>query len=337
MSQATTRTKRREDPAFLERYQAFLRASPQGSVYCEPWWLDAVAPGRWDVLTVEKKGKLQACWPLVFDRLERPRQVTMPPLTQKLGILLPDMSEKKYAEALSEHHRLTEALIEQLPAVRRFSQRFHEHFTNWLPFYWRGFGQMSRYTYLIEPLGDADGRWAAMRTLARQNIRKAEKAGLTVSRDLPPEDFWPLNEQTFTRQGRASPFSRELLRRVDAACVANAERKIFAATDADGRLHAAVYLVIHGDTAYYLLGGSDPELRSSGASYRLFWEAMAYAAERVRRFDFEGSMVQSIEAAFRAMGGRQTPYFAISRDRLGPREYVEAGLRRLRRVLPNGR
>ena len=300
-----------------EAYAAWLARSPQASLYCEPWWLDVVAPGRWRILTVEKGGKLQAAWPVVFDRPHAPKAVVMPPLTQKLGMLLPDMQQKKQAEVLSEQHRLMDRLIEQLPAVKRFNQRFHENLTNWLPFYWRGYQQTTRYTYLVQPLGDENERWEAMRTTARTEVRKAQKAGLTVTTDMAPDAFWPLHEQVFDRQGRAAPFSRDFLRRIDQAVTTHAERVIFAAYDPEGRPHAAVYLVLHRDTAYYLLSGSDPSLRSSGATYLLLWEAMRYASERVRRFDFEGSMIQPIEAAFRAMGARQTPYFQITRAEPG--------------------
>jgi hypothetical protein len=40
---------------------------------------------------------------------------------------------------------------------------------------------------------------------------------------------------------------------------------MFFAQDAEGRIHAALYLVWDASYAYYLLGGADPRLRGSGA------------------------------------------------------------------------
>jgi hypothetical protein len=65
--------------------------------------------------------------------------------------------------------------------------------------------------------------------------------------------------------------------------------------------------------AYNLLGGADPQLRTSGASSLLMWESIVRARERTDVFDFEGSMLQPVERFFRSFGARQTPYLRVSR------------------------
>lgn len=66
-------------------------------------------------------------------------------------------------------------------------------------------------------------------------------------------------------------------------------------------------------TVYYLLGGGDPELRTSGATSLLMWEGIRWASEQGKQFDFEGSMVEPIERFFRSFGARQIPYFGIEK------------------------
>ncbi len=73
------------------------------------------------------------------------------------------------------------------------------------------------------------------------------------------------------------------------------------------------YVVWDRHAAYYLLGGGDPELRTSGASSLLMWEAILRAREVTDVFDFEGSMLKPVERFFRAFGGHQTPYLYVSR------------------------
>lgn len=109
------------------------------------------------------------------------------------------------------------------------------------------------------------------------------------------------------------PYTRELVRRLDSACEAQNARRMFFAEDAQGRTHAAIYLVWDENSAYYLMGGGDPELRSSGASSLLLWEAIQFAATVSNKFDFEGSMGESIERFFRGFGARQVPYFYVRR------------------------
>jgi hypothetical protein len=105
---------------------------------------------------------------------------------------------------------------------------------------------------------------------------------------------------------------------------------LFACDDAD-QVHAVAYVVWDRHAAFYLLGGGDPELRTSGAASLLMWEAIMQARGVTDVFDFEGSMLKPIERFFRAFGAQQTPYLYVSRTTrtanalLGTRD----GLRRL--------
>ena len=72
--------------------------------------------------------------------------------------------------------------------------------------------------------------------------------------------------------------------------------------DSQGRIHAASYFVYDEKCCYYLIGGGDPELRTSGASSLLMWEGIKFASTVSGSFDFEGSMIEPIERFFRAFG-----------------------------------
>ena len=90
-------------------------------------------------------------------------------------------------------------------------------------------------------------------------------------------------------------------------------RRIFLAADEAGTAHAAVYLVWDDDTVYYLMSGSDPELRKSGAVSLCLWEAIRYSVGRFQRFDFEGSVVEPIERYFRSFGSERVEYYRVFR------------------------
>ncbi len=307
--------------AAADPYDRWLDTSPQRSIYCRRWWLDAVAPNAYEILTIEEGGEIRAAWPITFQEISGHRVVAMPPLTQKLGVLFA-ASPAKYAERLSQEHRLIEGLIERLPARTFVSHHFHETFTNWLPFHWHGFQQTTRYTYLLPSLADVDAIWNALRKAARTTIRNGEKHGLRVRDATDVGEVFSLYARTMARQGLPLPYTQAQLERLDAACVANAGRQALIAEDAQGRPHAGLYLVYDQDCAIYLMGGADPELRQSGAQTVLLWEAIRFASSRSRQFDFEGSMIRGVEAALRDLGGIQTPYFRIWReadfDRVAP-------------------
>jgi hypothetical protein len=107
------------------------------------------------------------------------------------------------------------------------------------------------------------------------------------------------------------PFDEQLVRRIDAACAGRSARKMFAARDPQGRVHAILYHVYDSKCMYYLMQGSDPALRSSGAALLAQWHAIQYAASVTDVYDFEGSMLENVEPLFRSFGAAQKPYFTI--------------------------
>lgn len=280
------------------------------SLFQKEWWLDAVAPGKWEAVIVKRGNEIVARLPYVIEKKFGFTILKQPPLTPTLGPWLRS-TDAKPSKRLSIQKELIWELLELLPRYDYFSQNLHPSISNWLPFYWKGFEQTTRYTYVIESLPDLDKIWNTFSEQARRNIRKAEKA-VMVSTDADIEEFLHLNEKTFKRQGKSLPYSRDFIRRMDVACLRQKARQIFLAKDDKGRTHAAIYILWDEESAYYLMGGEDPALRNSEASSLLMWEAVRFAATVTKRFDFEGSMIQSIEKFFRSFGGKQTPYLKIT-------------------------
>ena len=268
---------------------------------------------NWDVVLIEKKERIIACLPYLYIKRYLFTIFGMPQLTQILGPWLRP-SSAKYANQLAEQKDLMTALIEKLPAFSCFSQNFHYSITNWLPFYWQGFSQTTRYTYVLEEISVTSKIWDGMLPKIRTDIKKAQnRFGLKVCTDLGIDTFLTINEKTFSKQGMQLPYSKNFVKRLDKACKEHNARKIFFAKDSDGRIHAAVYIVWDENSAYYLMGGSDPKLRNSGANSLCMWEAIKFASAVTQKFDFEGSMIESVERFFRAFGAKQVPYFHITK------------------------
>ena len=286
--------------------------SETNSIFEQPWWLDAVAPDAWGAVQVSKGGEIVARLPYVVKQKRGLTALSMPPLTLTLGPWLKP-STAKYANQLSQQKELMTSLIEQLPPHDYFSQYFHHSVTNWLPFYWQGFEQTTRYTYVIEALEDLERVWSHFSKKLRWEIRKAQKQ-LAVRTDVEDiERFLDINALTFKRQGLDVPYNRDVVRRLDAACTKHQARRMFFAEDAQGRIHAVLYFVWDKNSTYALMGGSDPDLRSSGADSLLTWEAIRFAATIGNTFNLAGSMIESVERFNRAFGGMQTPYFHVTR------------------------
>ena len=288
--------------------------TPSNALFDQPWWLDAVAPGAWEQVEVAGgDGSSVARLPFVRRTRFGLTVVSQPSLTQALGPALA-ATEGKYARRLELEKERMEALISALPPFAFFRQNFAPAITNWLPFYWAGFTATARYTYRLEDLADLDAVWAEFTDSTRRQVRRAERV-VEVRDDFALDRFLELNEMTFRRQGLPVPHGLGLIRRIDEAAGGRDARRLLAAIDAQGRTHAAIYLVFDERAAYYLIGARDDELRSSGATSLLLWEAIRFAAGRSRVFDFEGSMIESIERFFRGFGAKQVPYFRVEKAR----------------------
>ena len=236
-------------------------------IFSQPWWLDSVVgENGWDVCIVENGNQIIASMPYVLRKKFGFCLCVMPPLTQTLGPWIrPSIS--KYAKQLSQIKASMNQLIEQLPKYSFFLQKWHYSQDNWIAFYWKGFHQTTGYTYLIEDLSNLEDVWSNLQSNAKGDIRKASnKYNLIIDHKLTISDFFKLNKKVFLRQGISQPYSEEFVSRLDFACKNNNAGKIFIAVDNVGRMHAGVYLIWDKNSAYYLMGGGDPDLRNSGAA-----------------------------------------------------------------------
>ena len=118
---------------------------------------------------------------------------------------------------------------------------------------------------------------------------------------------------SFDRQAISIFYPFDFLENYDEALARKEARKIFFAIDENGEIHAVSYLIWDNNRSYYHLAGENPKFRGSGASIFLTWEAIKYTKEELglNIFDFEGSMLQPIEAIRRQFGAKQLPYFRV--------------------------
>lgn len=299
-----------------EKYRVLCAEEESIPIFSQAWWLDATAgQDNWDVALVDSGERIMAALPYMIKKRFGLVVLTQPALTQTLGPWLRN-SDAKYAKMLGQQKDLMQSLIDQLPVADHYSQNWHHSQKNWLPFFWSGFSQTTRYTYALPDLSSEKAIWGEFQANIRTDIRKAkDRFNITIRTDLALEDFVALNRLVFERQGKQLPYTESFIEKLDAACIENKARKIFIAEDAEGKRHAGVYLVWDKNSAYYLMGGGDPELRNSGATSLCMWEAIKFASTVTKRFDFEGSMLEPVERFFRGFGAIQTPYFSVSKTR----------------------
>jgi len=299
----------------IEAYKKLCDTEPTIPIFSQYWWLDSlVGPTKWDIALVSNGDEILASMPYTTEsRITGLKVSAMPTLTQSLGPWI-RKANGKYSTQLSHEMGLQQKLIDQLPAFAHFTQNWHHHQTNWLPFYWNGFEQTTRYTYIIDDITDLNCVFSEFSSSYRNKIRKAKQI-LSIKEDLDIETFYKINSLTFSRQNISIPYSFDLLKRHDKELARREQRKIFYAIDSDGSIHSALYLTWDKLSSYVDMAGEDPEKRKSGAGILLIWEAIKYTRNQLQlnRLDFEGSMIQGVERVRRDCGARQYPYYTVSR------------------------
>jgi hypothetical protein len=281
------------------------------SIYHEPFWLDIVAPGQWQDITLDKGGGVVGRWPLVLRERFGLTFSSSPPLTPRLGPLL-ILRANNPAERTAAIRGALQELIAKLPPCNGFDQNLTPELDYWLPFMWAGFKVTPRCTYQFQNLSDLEVLRAGMRDTLRNSLKKAEKT-IGVSSGGSFSELADVLKMTFARQNLDLPFSLSLVDELVAANRIRNSGEVFVAKDAKGAVHAAAFVVWDKRSAYYLLGGADPSLRSSGALPFLLWSVIAQLSSVVDVFDFEGSNIEGIERFFSSFGAKPVTYFRTER------------------------
>ncbi len=267
---------------------------------------------NWDVVLAEKGGEIAGSLPYHTVRQYGFKVIVMPILTQTMGPWIRYTKTQKTPNRLSHEMEILSELIEKLPPHDYFNQRFHYGQTNWLPFYWNGYDQTTRYTYILQDLTDLDKVYSAFENSLRRNLSKAEDT-IEVRDSDDIDQFFEINSITYTKQGLSVPYSSKLVRTLDAACKEHGRRKILMARNEQGELCAGLYVVWDANAMYNLMSGIDPRLKVEGAAKLLTWEAIKFAQGVTKTYDFEGSMLRNIERVNRSFGAVQVPYYSITK------------------------
>lgn len=297
-----------------EKYREFCNTQNNVPIFSKDWWLDSVCGyDNWDVILIEKSGNIFASMPYVQTKKANITSLHHPILTQTMGIYFNYPAKQKYYKKLSFEKEMIEKILKQLPKFDRFSQSFDYKATNLLPFHWAGFDINVKYTYVIEKSTIVDLE-KNFETDIRRRRRKADAVGIRVIESDDIRTFYELNKKTFIRQGKEIPYSFEFIDNLYNSCKRHNACKMFSAITTDEIVIASSFLIYDESTVYYLMGGIDPDKKDLGGMDTVLFESIKFTLESERTFNFEGSMIESIEKYFRSFGAVQKPYFNVSKS-----------------------
>ena len=281
------------------------------TVFEQPWWLDAVAPGSWDCAIIKDGDSIVARWPYIKTRRLGFRLYGKPVCTQTLGPWV-NCNVTNKIKALAKKKELYEKLISQLPQKGSVDLYLDSSVEYFLPFHWAGFRVEPTLSYRFSDLSDLDAIFKGVKDSRRTVIKNAAKS-LTVSESKDISILIEMQKKTFSRQKRSLPISEDVIKRLNDACTEHQACFMLVASDCEGHIHAASYFVYDSNVCYYIMSGADTEFRNSGAGSLLIWEGIKRAAQLSKAFDFEGSNIADIEMNFRSFGAPFVVNYRVSR------------------------
>jgi hypothetical protein len=296
-----------------QRYLQFCAEHPDIPIFSQPWWLDAVCPGQWDVILIERNDRVIASFPFYKTKIRNIfTHIGMPPLTQKLGpYIVYDVNKITEDKRINYEHEIYGEIINRIPQCDEIVVNFDQKYKIWLPFYWKGFKQTTKYSYILDKITDHDYIIQGYAKSKKQPIQKA-KQKLELKYDLSKDVFYDYFMAVIHERNECVSFSRELFTRLYNAVYAHGAGRVFYCIDKENNIHAINMTVWDTESAYYLLAMRKKEYNTSGGSEYLVDETIKYVAQFVNRFDFEGSMIKGVEESYRRYGAHQTEYYQIS-------------------------
>lgn len=283
-----------------------------GTVFNEPAWLNIF--GNQLVLygIYNAQSKLIGAFNLWHTRLYGLPYLKNPLTTPHCALIIQNPGETQYKRNTFEksvHSCVAEFLKSQTAAIIQFN--LPTGATDVQPYLWQGFKVSPAYTYQLDLNPDIQGTYNRFDAKLKSDIVKAGKDGILIKKTEDLRQVKTLVKKTLDKKTKDVSF--RLIDKILFEFAKPSNSFAFVAYSADQPV-AAAFCVYDGTIAYYILGGLDPENRYRGAAASAIFASIRHAREiGLQVFDFEGSMIPSIEAFFRGFGGDLVPKYSVHR------------------------
>jgi hypothetical protein len=283
-----------------------------GNLYGYSWFLDVVA-GQWGALV---ENDYERVFPLVYRRKFGIFYIYQPFFTQQLGLY---STTKLNAEALG-------AFIQAIPSkFRQVEINLNTlNKAEGLPV--KVVPQLNHELDLIHSYEKI--RQAYSENLVR-NLKKPEKAGLTISKNIKPDDIIELFRKNRGKE-IAHLHDKEYLKlkRIAYTCMYKGIASIQGVYDLQNQLCAGAFFIQSNNKAIFLFSGLGETGRDTGAMPFLIDNFIREHAGRHLTFDFDGSNDPSLARFYKSFGSKECVYQRVVIDRLPAALNVGASLYR---------
>jgi len=289
-------------------YKSFCQNCDEIPIFSQYWWLDSVLDGHeWDVLVYEMNNNIVASMPYYIKKKLGLKLLIQPKFTQKLGPFIMSKYQNEYLKIL-------EYFLDNMPIFNFYSQNWNSNLINWLPFYWRGYGQTTSYSSVIENLDDHNLIVDNFKQNRKQDFTKAQREKFFTVFDIDPLIFYNEHIKNLKIKNNKIFYNFDVFKKLHDNCVSRSQGTIAGTKDKYGNFHSLAFIVWDKNYGYLNQLTTNSTKIKNGSSSLLIKDILFYLRGKTKNFDFEGSMSHGIYNFYRSFGSKSKQMMSIKKS-----------------------
>ena len=283
-----------------EKWDECIKYSFNGIVYAYSWYLNSVCE-NWDALIEDDYERV---FPLVYKKKFGISYLYQPFFTQQLGVF-----SRKILTA-----KIVDKFLKAIPSKYKFIDINLNTFNKVNPENYTIIPQLNHELDLINSYHKIYKNYSQNN---KRNIKKAEKAGVTIIKNIKPEDIINIFRQN--RGKTISNLNDEhylMLKRFIYIGIYKGLVQVSGAYTNKNELCAGAFFIKSNNKIIFLFSGINSEARENNAMSLLIDTFIRENCQNHITLDFEGSNDPNLARFYISFGSKKCTYFKININRL---------------------
>jgi len=309
-----------------DKWDNFIKKSPSGTMYSSSLYLKVF---NVDAYYCYKQNELMAA--VLCLTSKDGKSIVGNDLVIYDGLIYRDLSHLNISQKNSEEFKIQEYVANEIFNIyEKVSFKMHPSIVDIRPFLWKNYHSSDdgylldlHYTCYIDISDFSQNKslnelkiYKNASSARRQEIRYAIKKNVKTTLSTDVYMFINFFQMTFDRQdiNLDKVFLRDMLIIIKNLIENNACILLQSATDSGRVGSMAVFLLGH-NTAYYLFGANDPDMRNQHTGTAVIWDSFHILSEmNINTVDLEGINSPNRGWFKTSFGGRIIPYYKITKS-----------------------
>ena len=297
-------------------YRSLCETHKEIPLFLQAWWLDATSKENWDVIFAKIHDEIVGFFVFSYQKKLGKTIVTNLPLTQYSGPFIFYPTNLNKSDIHSFENKVYTSIIEQLDSknIDFIEINCHHSFKNWQQFFWSGYKQTTKYTYILENISNKETLLKEMSYSQRAKRIKKAKNDYYFSLELSAEEFYDFYKSNLKDLDKTIFYSKDFFLKLYNAAKERNQGQIISIYSKDNELLAALWTIWDSEFAYNMIMTSDKKKKCSEGTTLLIWETIDFLKDKTKNYDFEGSMIKGVALRNQSYGATALPYHSISKS-----------------------